>query len=228
MAATFINSTGTTIGTAASTWSIECHSSRHGGAMHAVGIGLASTTVSVTDVVDNLGSTYSLAIAAGASKPQGAELWYRLNISSGSTRVFVNLSGTSSGALAIGQFNGVSTANALLQTGSSAITANSTSHGSAQITPSEDNALVISLARWNASTIGTVTVLGGMNTWLSTATTVRTLGLYSIQTNASTVTGSFTTSSNCQHASVIAAFSDTRAIVVKMRRRSLSMLGCGA
>jgi hypothetical protein len=46
-----------------------------------------------------------------------------------------------------------------------------------------------------------------MTTWASTAAAVRQHGMYLIQGAASTATGSFTTSSNCQHASVIASFS---------------------
>ena len=213
MAIAFINSTGRTIGTAASTWSIPTHSSREGGAALFVGLGLASSAVTITGVTDNSGNAYALAMRRGTAKPAaGAELWYATNCSSASTRVSITLSGASSGSLGLGQFRGVSTANALLETGSSAITANSTSHGASQITPSEANTLVLSFARLTASSVGSVTNLGGMTTWLSSGQAVRCHGMYIIQGAASTCTGSFTTSSNAMHASVIASFSDTRAV----------------
>src|SRR3990167_1827510 len=128
MAIAFINSTGLRIAGSASTWSIPTHSSLEGGAALFVGLGLASSAVTVTGVTDNAGNVFSLAVARGTAKPAaGAELWYALNCSSASTRVSITLSGNSSGSLGLGQFRGVSTANALLETGSSAITANSTS-----------------------------------------------------------------------------------------------------
>lgn len=214
MAIAFINSTALTFSASASTWSIPTHSSIEGGAAFVVGVGPASSGVTVTGMTDNAGNLYQLAVARGTPRPvAGAELWYCSNLSSLSTRISVTLSGTSSGSIGVGQFRGVSTGSPLLQTGSSAITANSTSHGASQITPSEANALVVSFARMTASTLGTITNLGGMTTWLSTAQAVRTHGMYIIQGAASTATGSYTTSSNCQHASVIAAFSDTVTVV---------------
>ena len=213
MAITFLNSTAITIGTAASTWSCPTHSSRLGGAAVMVGIGLGSSAVTVTAVTDNAGNSYALAIARPSPKPAaGAELWYALNWSSGSTRISVTLSANSSGSMGIGQFDGVSTANALLVTGSSAITSFSTSHGASEITPSEANALIVSFARLTASSVGTVTNLGGMTTWLSSGQAARVHGMYEIQGAASTVTGSFMASSRCLHASVIAAFSDTAVV----------------
>lgn len=226
MAVSFINSTALTIATAASTWSIPTNSSIQGGAAFVVGIGPASSAVTVSAVTDNAGNAYQVAVARGTPKPAAsAELWYATNISSLSTRISVTLSGASSGSIGVGQFDGVSTQNALLQTGSSAITANSTSHGASEITPSQNNALVVSFARLTASSIGTVTNLGGMTTWLSTAAAVRTHGMYIIQGAASTCTGSFTTSSNAQHASVIAAFSDTNTVLGGRRRTGAMLLG---
>ena len=214
MAFSFINSTALRIATSASTWSIPTHSSIQGGAGMVLGIGLASSAVTVSAVADNAGNAWQLAIARGTPKPAaGAELWYASNISSASTRVSITLSAGSSGGIALGQWSGMSTNNALLNTGSSAITANSTSHSASEITPSSANALVVSFARLTASSIGNVSILGGMTSWCSTAQELssRSVGLYIIQGAGSTATGSFTTSSNAQHAAVIAAFSDTQA-----------------
>jgi hypothetical protein len=228
MAITFINSTALTLTAAASTWSIPTHSSRHGGAAFVVGIGPASSAVTVSTITDNTTNIYRRAVARGTPKPAGgAELWYTTNLSSASTRIFVTLSGASSGSLGVGQFDGISTANALLQTGSSAITSNSTLHGASEITPSQSSAVVVSFARMTASTIGTVNNLGGMTTWLSTAQAVRTHGMYIIQTTASTCTGSFRTSSNCQHAAVIAAFSDTVTVLPFTAAVTRSLTGFG-
>ncbi len=213
MAITFINSTGASISAAASTWSLAINvagSTLQGGAALVVGLGPASSAVTVSAVTDNTTNVYRRAVQRATPKPAAsAELWWASAISSASTRISVTLSGASSGSLGMGQFQQVSTANAVGVTGSSAITANSTSHGASQITPTLANSLIVSYARMTASTVGTFTNLGGMTTWLSTVAANRSYGMYLIQGAASTVTGSFTTSSNAQHASVIAAFGDT-------------------
>lgn len=157
----------------------------------------------------------------------GAELWYATAVSSNSTRISITLSATSSGAIGVGQFDGISTANALTVTGSSAITANSTTHSVVEITPTTANQLVVSLHRLNASTVGTATNLGGMTTWLSTTAVERTHGMYIIQGAASTCTGTFTASSRCMHVGVIAAFSDTTAVASYQGAPTLAMLGVG-
>lgn len=69
-----------------------------------------------------------------------------------------------------------------------------------------------------------ITVLGGMTAWTSTNAAVRQHGQYVIQGAASTATGSFTTSSNCQHAAVIAAFSDTAAALPPLGWGGVGML----
>lgn len=210
MPITFINSTARLVTAAASTWSIPTHSSRAGGASFVVGLGPASSAVTISTMSDNAGNLYQLAVRRTTPKPAtGAELWYATNISSASTRISVTLSGASSGSLGCAQFGGISTGTALDVTGSSAITANSSEHGASEITPTAANMVAVSFARLTASTLGTITNLGGMTTWLSTAAAVRTHGMYLIQGAASTVTGSFRTSSGAQHAAVIAAFSDT-------------------
>lgn len=216
MAIAFLNSTALTFGTAASTWSIPTHSSRVGGAAFVVGIGVASSAVTVSAMTDNSGHTYTLAVARGTPRPvAGAELWYATNLSSGSTRVSVTLSGNSSGSMAIAQFTGISTANALLETGSSATTANSTVHGASEFTPSTANSVVVWYARATASTISPVAADGGFTLWTSTLDSVRQLGGYLIQGAASTVSGQWRSGAGstgpCQHAEVMAAFSDTAA-----------------
>ena len=224
MPITFVNSTAGII-TAAnqSTWSLATHSSRLGGAAFMVGLGLGSSAVTVSAVTDNTTNTYLLAIRRPTPKPAvGTELWYVTNISSASTRVSVTLSGNSSGGLAIAQFAGVSTANSLLATASSAITANSTSHGAAEITSS---GTAVSFSRLTASTLGTITGLGSMTAWVSTNALLRTYGQYLINTAPSTVTASYTTSSNAQHASVLAVFSDTVVIVPGGRADPFMLMG---
>ena len=226
MAIAFVNSTAKIITAAASTWSMAYHSSRTGGAAYFLGVGLATGAISVSSAGDNLGAQFTLAKRQTGTSTSAAELWYATNQSSASTRVFVGLSGASSGGLAIGQFTGISTANALGPTGSSAIGANSTSHGASQITSS---GIAISFSRLTASTIGTVTVLGGMSQWVTTAALLRTVGLYLNNANESTVTGSYTTSSRAMHASVIAAFFDTAvAAAAGFRIRRRRLLGIGA
>jgi len=221
MAIAFINSTTGPRATAQTTHSIVPHSSREGGAAFMIGMGLASSDVTVSTITDNVGNLYLRAVARGTPKPAaGAELWYATNISSGSTRIDITLSGNSSGSIAFSQFRGVSTANALLNTAAHAITGNSTRHSAAptDITPTESSALVVAFHRTNASTMVPISVLGGMSVWASTQSTgaVRTVGLYEIQTAASTVSGTWltaaaTSTGTCMHAAVIAAFSDTAA-----------------
>lgn len=231
---TFVNSTALTIATAASTWSIPTHSSRVGGAAFLVGLCPASSAVTVSTVTDNIGNTYTLAARAESPKPAaGAELWYATNISSASTRVSVTLSGLSSGSLAIGQWNGVSTGNAKGSTGSSAITANSTVHTVVQITPSATGCLVVCLYRTHASTVVPVTMDDSQSTWVSTAMAARMIGGYKIQTAASTYTGQWrtaaaTSTGGVQHAAVIASFFDTASVAVAaFRRITRTMFGVG-
>ena len=139
-------------------------------------------------------------------------MWYATNISSGSTRVSVTLSGNSSGGLSLGQFRGISTANALKATGSSAMTANSTVFGASQIAVGVDE-VAVSFARLTYSTIGLITNRGGMTTWISTASLPRTHGMYVINgASPSTASGEFQTSSRGRGVGVIAAFSDTAVV----------------
>ena len=82
MAITFINSTALTFGTAASTWSIPTHSSRLGGAAFIIGLGPASSAVTISTVTDNAGNVYLRAVARDTPRPAaGAEIWYALNCS---------------------------------------------------------------------------------------------------------------------------------------------------
>lgn len=209
----FAQSTGGTIATSASTWSLAAPANLEGGGAIIIGIGVASSAVTVSTVTDNTTNVYLKAVARGTPRPvAGAELWYVNRCSSLSTRISITLSATSSGSIGFAHFIGISTNTPLDVTGSSAITANSTSHSAAQVTPSTLKNLVVSFCRLDQSTIGTVTTLGGMTRWISTNVAARTVGQYIIQAAASTVTGSFTTSSGCQHASVIAVFNDTNAI----------------
>ena len=220
MAIAFINSTALTIGTAASTWSIPTHSSRAGGAAFIVGLGPASSAVTVSTVTDNTTNVYRLAVRQGTPKPAAsAELWYVSAISSASTRVSVTLSGNSSGSLAVGQWSGVSTGNPVHMTGSTAITANSTVHRAAEITPTSNGTLIVAFHRANVSTISPTAVDNSFSQWVTTGGAVRTMGLYAIQGTASTASGQWRTnaagtSGGCQHSGVIASFSDTADAVV--------------
>lgn len=221
MAIEVVSSTGQQKSAAASTWSMPPPAIPEGGASFLVGIGPASSAVTASTVTDNAGNVYRLAVRRGTPKPAaGAELWYATNISSASTRISVTLSAASSGSMGIVQARGISTGNALDQTGSSAITANSTSHSASEITPTADNCIVVSFARVNVSTISPIRNLDGMIAWVSTNNAPRTHGMYKIQTAASTATGSWTnggagtSTGQCQHAEVIASFFDTAAAAV--------------
>lgn len=226
MAITFLNSTGAQIATAASTWSIVPHSSLEGGAGLVLGFGMASTSVSVSTVTDNTTTVWRRAVAMGSTRPVSVELWYATNLSSLSTRISATLSGNSSGTLGLGQFRGISTANALSVTGSSAQNGNSTVWGASEITPLTDNQLVVSFGYLTFSTLGTITNLSGMTTWISTASIPRSHGMYEIQTVASTQSASWKTSSRGSGACVSAAFSDT-AVLGGGRLRGLRLLGVG-
>lgn len=215
MAIAFVNSTAMTYGTAASTWSIPTHTSIAGGAAFVVGLGPASSAVTVSTVTDNTTNVYKLAVRRDSPKPAAsAELWYVANISSLSTRISVTLSGTSSGAMAVGQFTGVSTANALGVTGSSAVTANSSVHSASEITPTAANSLVVMFSRVTASTLAPTAFDDSFLPWTSTGFFGRTVGLYKIQGAASTATGQWRSGAGAStglvmHSAVIAAFGDT-------------------
>lgn len=214
MAIAFINSTALTFGTAASTWSIPTHSSKSGGAAFIVGLGPASTAVTISTVTDNTTNVYQLAVRRLSPLPAGAELWYVTNISSASTRISVTLSGNSSGSMAVGQWTGVSTANALDLTNTNIDAANSTVHTCGEITPTTAGAVVVSFSRTNVSTISPTGLDGSILAWCSTGQAVRTVGNYIIQGAASTATGQWRTnaagtSGGCLHSGVIAAFGDT-------------------
>ncbi len=217
MAITFINSTALTIGTAASTWSIPTHSSRLGGSAFVVGLGPASSAVTISAVSDNTTNTYLLAKRAVTPIPAAsAELWYATGISSLSTRVSITLSGNSSGSIGLGQFSGVSTNNALLASTYGAITANSTVHSLPQMTPSSNNALAVAYYRTHDDTMSPTAWDGSFIQWVSTGGAIRSLGGYIIQVAAATVTAQWRTnaagtSGGVQHSGVMAIFSDTQA-----------------
>ena len=202
-----------------------------GGAALLVGMGFESSVFTCSTVTDNAGNVYQRAVACPNPKPAaGAELWYATNISSASTRVHATLSGASSGSIAVGQFRGVSTANAILSTVSGAITANSTVHSLPEITPSSANALVAAFYRCHASTMSPTAVDGGFSQWVTTGGAVRTMGLYLIQGAASTATAQWrtnaaTSSGGVQHAGVMAAFSDTQFLLPSGGNPSLTLTG---
>lgn len=214
MAITFQNSTGVTIGTGASTWSIAAQTPLTAGGALVIGIG-CNTGVTVNSVTDATTNVWSSVVRANAPSTSSAELWFTNNISTGVSRVQIGLSGASSGAIGLGHWTGFSTNRAFLGvTGSSALGSNSTSHSASEVAVSS-NSLAVSFARLKASSIGTITNLGGMTSWISTNVAVRLHGMYIINgANPSTATGSFTTSSNTDHAAVIAVFSDTSAPLV--------------
>jgi hypothetical protein len=223
MAIAFVNSTGATIATAASTWSLALPLVTAGSAV-CIGIGVGTSGTTVSTVTDNSGATWIKAIARATPRPAaGAELWYAVNVAATSTRVSVTLSGSDSGSIASACFTGFSTGNPLAATNSSAITANSTLHGAAKVTPLTTG-VAIAFSRLTASSLGTVTTGASYTPWISTNTCVRTFGQYWIQTTPSTTSGNYNTSSNAQHASVIAYFNDTTP-VGKMRQNPLTAMG---
>ncbi len=229
MAIVVLNSTGANITAAASTWSIVPHSSIEGGAAFIVGLGFASTAVSVSTITDNTTNVYLRASQCPSPKTgAGAELWWTPSISSACTRVSITLDTTSSGSIGILQARSVSTANALSGSASSAVTGNSTIFGAHEFTPTRPNCLVVSFERLNFSTAGTITNQGGMTTWLSTTSTgaLRTHAMYLVQGAASTVSGTFQTSSRGMSAGVIAAFSDT-SVLGGTRPRTVMLTGVG-
>lgn len=236
MAITVINSTQRNFGNAAaSTWGIATHSSRLGGAAFIVGITPGSSDVTVSGITDNAGNTYTLAVACASPKPTaaGAELWYATNISSASTRVEITLSGGSSGNVAILQADGVSTANALGITGSSANEDLSTIHTVVNITASADNSLLVALYGNHDDTNAPLVADGGASSWVAISPQ-RTVGLYLIQGAASTFSGTWrtdaaTSTGGVRHASVIAEFLDTGVggAAVPVRSFTRMMLGMG-
>lgn len=213
----FINST-TASAASGSTWTLPTHSWRVGGAAFIVCLNPASSAVTVSTITDNTTNIYRKAVAVGSPKPAvSAEIWYATNISSASTGISVLWSAASSGNLGIGQFDGVSTANALDVTGSSAITANSTSHSAQTVTPSTANCLVVTCARVTASTISPIRSGANYTAFISTGVQPRTHCMYWIQgtptaTDGPWTNGGATTSTGTtMHAEAIAVFFDTAA-----------------
>lgn len=215
----FVTSGGATIGTAASTWSLATPSSKVGGGAFIVGIGPASSAVTVSTVTDNTTNVYLKAVARASTAAARAELWYCNQISSASTRISVTLSANASGSMGVAHFTGLSTGSphdSTASTGSFA-TGLSTVHTAGQVTPGASNALVIMFSRSVNSTISPAAFDGGMTAWISTGTAVRTHGSYIIQgASASTCTGQWrtnaaTSTGGTLHAAVIATFLDTRA-----------------
>ena len=217
MPITFLASTSARVGAAASTWSIAITFALTGGETIIVGVGPASSVVSVSTMTDNTTNVYRLAVRAPRTigTSAGAELWYATGISSASTRISITNSATSSGSLAVGHWTNVSTANAVLQTGSSETSVASTVHAVGQLTPSENNALVVMFSQVAPSTtIAPVAFDGGMSVWATTNAARAAVGSYIIQVGASTVTGQWRTNAGVstgavQSAQVLAAFSDT-------------------
>lgn len=225
MAITFINTTAADITASASTWSIEVHSSRVGGGAYIVGIGTASSGVSVSSVGDNLGTQFSKASTMASPRDDVAEMWYLTNISSASTRVHVGLSAASSGGLAIAHFNGLSTANALRAfSGSENSTGNQSTHSAAQITP-DSTSVVVTFSRLVAGA-GATTPGANFTEWLDTGVILRSYGQYWIQTDNVATEGPWTGTSNTVNAQVMAAFADTFvAAAAGVRRSNLLVLG---
>jgi hypothetical protein len=224
MAIAFVNSTGATIATAASTWSLALPLVTAGSAV-CIGIGVGTSGTTVSTVTDNSGATWLKAVARATPRPAaGAELWYATNVAATSTRVSVTLSGSDSGSIASACFTGFSTGNPLGPTASSAITANSTLHGAANIATPLTSGVAVAFSRLTASSLGTVTPGASYTAWISTGTCVRTLGEYWIQTTPTVTDGLYNTNSNAQHAAVIAYFYDTTP-VGKMQTNRMSWLG---
>lgn len=229
MAISFVNSTGATIATGASTWSIASQGTLTAGGALVIGIG-CNTGVTVNSVTDATTNVWSSCARADAPSTSSADLWFTNNISTAISRVQVNLSGASSGSLAVAHFTGFSTNNAFMGVfGSSASgTPGSTTHSASEAVLAA-NAVGVSFCRLGASTTGTITNQGGMTTWVSTAAAgaARTHGMYIINGGTpSTVTGTFTTSSRCARAAVVAVFNDTFVGGLFYRRRCM-MTGVG-
>lgn len=221
----FVSSTTATIGAAASTWSIPLVLSSGNGVVVCAGAGSSVNVVSTVN--DNAGNVYLRAVAASTAGAPAAhvELWYCARLTNGSTRVLVDWSAASSGALALGQWSGFSTyASVLNATGSSVTTANSTSWSAQSITPAYGNSLVVEGDRMIASSLGTANVSAGY-TWLSTSG--RTFMQYQIQGASSATDAAWTTSSRAAgHAAVIAAFlSDTVVLPVAKGWCAMPLLG---
>ena len=206
MAVTFVSSTGLTIGASASTWSLPFASSMTDGAAILVGIGLASSVVTVSTVTDNTTNLYQLAVrlGAGPKPPDNVEIWYSLSISSLSTRISVTLSATSSGGIGAAQFTGLSSANALKETASSASITTSSRHSAANITPSTTGLLFV-FARLNA-TQGAGSPTSNYIEWVDTNVIDRCYGMYQIQTTIADSSGTWTNSTAVFTGTCLAAF----------------------
>ena len=215
MAITFVGTSTDAIATAQSTWSFIPPSTLEGGGAFVVPVQIGSTTATVSTITDNAGNTFKLAVRGGTPIPTGcsAEIWYALNISSGSTRISLTMSGLSTGRMGCLHASGVSTANALLQEGFNAEGTISSVHiaASPEITLAEANVLVVTASRQGPSTHLPVVADGGLTRWL---TAVNGANFYLIAGAASTFTGQWRTDAATSTGKVFsmntyAVFSDT-------------------
>lgn len=219
MRVSFIQGGGGTIGTAASTWSLVAPTTKVGGGAFIVGLGPASSVVTISTVTDNTTNVYRKAIARASTAIASAELWYCNGISSASTRISVTLSGNASGSMGIAHFTGLSTGDPHDSTASTGnfATGLSTVHTAGQVTPGSSNALVVMFSRSINSTISPAAFDGGMTAWISTNNAVRTHGSFIFLPVASTVSGQWRTnaagtSGGTIHAAAMATFLDSRVV----------------
>lgn len=225
MAITFNGSTSAQIATAASTWSIAFPT---GGGISPgafiVCIG-CNTGVTVNEVHDT-NATYTQIVRANAPCTSASEIWWANNLSTTGNRVELSLSGASSGSIALVNFLGISTANGVVTSGSSAINVVSSVHGASQVNV-PDNGMAVAYARLTASTIGTLSTLDGSFAFESTAAggSPRQFAVTKTFTTGSTYSGGFLTSSRCNHAMALAVFSDTVTVSFYPPMPSFTVLG---
>jgi len=210
---------GATVATSASTWSIVTGgSSMAAGSAVVLGLGVASSVVTISTITDNTTNVYLLAVRRLTPLPAcGAELWYCQGYSTASTRISVTLSATSSGGLGYANFVGFSTLTPLGGTASSGNSTNSSVHSMTELTSTSNGALVISFSRVDVSTITPIRQTSSYATWLTTNAVgaVREFGQYQVQPTASTATslwthgGAATSSGVCLFSGVHAIFYDT-------------------
>jgi hypothetical protein len=225
MAIAFVNSTGRDITVGASTWSMEYHTDRTGGAAYILGLGSGSSGVSVVSVADNNAVAFTKASSASTVRGPSMELWYQLNISSASTRVHVTWSASCSGGLGLAQFTGISTASGFDQAVSSNSTTASSVHSAAPITPASTG-LVVTFSRASANVNGPITPGANFTEWISTTALLRSYGQYWIQPAIAQTEGDWVSTQQMVVSQSIAAFADTVGGAVAAPRRSyLTTLG---
>ena len=214
MAITFLNSTGFRRSAASTVWA-NALSTRDGSAGLVVGVGVGGSSTTVVKAVRTSPGNVAFTFAARANSPRplaGAELWYLTTYdtaASATTGVEVLFGPASTGTMIIGQFVGISTANALGSVSAAGIEAVSSVHDVPEVVSS---GAAIAFYRFQQTTGGALSTVSASSQTIFQSTVLATplaCALYHISADNATNTGRANTTAAVMHAGAMALFFDT-------------------